>query len=147
MDIRHGKTPNTFYRVSVRALILSDDGDKVLMVKEDGDWALPGGGMDHGESLEQALHRELSEEVGTADDAPFEFQIVGAESAFKARKDAWMLNVICKVNFAGDKLPSFSKGADAEEIRFLTKDELAKLPLGDNIGIGLALKYAFGEEK
>src|SRR5260221_11029127 len=57
--------PPSNYRVSVKALIKDDQG-RLLLVKEDDDpwWGLPGGGIDHGETIEQGLRRELSEEVG-----------------------------------------------------------------------------------
>lgn len=53
------------------ALIFSKDG-KLLMGKKDPAkggvypdcWHIPGGGMDEGETLEQALQREIMEEVG-----------------------------------------------------------------------------------
>ena len=51
------------YRVSVKALITNDEG-QLLMVNEGAHhWDLPGGGLDHGESVEQALRRELTEEL------------------------------------------------------------------------------------
>ena len=60
-------------RESVRAVIL-DENDSVLLVRFDGDafgipggfWANPGGGVEAGESREDALARELLEEVGLA---------------------------------------------------------------------------------
>ncbi len=58
-------------RESVRALVL-DEADNVLLVRfywpglelPDGFWANPGGGIEPGETLEEALERELREEVG-----------------------------------------------------------------------------------
>jgi 8-oxo-dGTP pyrophosphatase MutT (NUDIX family) len=51
----------------VRALIL-DPADRVLMVRFEDElgtwWSTPGGGVDPGESDEEALARELAEEVG-----------------------------------------------------------------------------------
>ena len=56
-------------RAAVRALVIDDD-DRILLVqyrRPVGDetwWGTPGGGVDPGESDEQALARELREEIG-----------------------------------------------------------------------------------
>jgi 8-oxo-dGTP pyrophosphatase MutT (NUDIX family) len=51
------------YRVSAKAVIIQDG--KVLLVQENERWwSLPGGGIDHGETVSAALKRELEEELG-----------------------------------------------------------------------------------
>lgn len=57
------KYPSDSYRVTIKAIILVQN--RLLLVKEDTDlWDLPGGGIEHGESLAEALRRELIEEIG-----------------------------------------------------------------------------------
>lgn len=57
--------PDTFYRVSVKAVIWNEDKTKFLVCKEaNGMWENPGGGLDWGESAEQCIIRELKEEMG-----------------------------------------------------------------------------------
>jgi 8-oxo-dGTP diphosphatase len=44
--------------------ILRDSSDRVVIVREDKGWFLPGGGIEPGETAEQALVREVQEECG-----------------------------------------------------------------------------------
>jgi 8-oxo-dGTP diphosphatase len=54
----------TVSREAVRGIIM--DGRKLLMVysEKNGDYKFPGGGIEHGESHETALKREVAEEIG-----------------------------------------------------------------------------------
>ena len=58
------------FRRGARALVV-DEHERVLLVHfrfPHGDlWAAPGGGIEHGEAAEDAIRRELHEEVGLAD--------------------------------------------------------------------------------
>jgi 8-oxo-dGTP diphosphatase len=67
--------------VGVGAIVFK--GDEVLLVRRGkepalGEWSLPGGAVEVGETLEEALHRELKEETG------IEVEILGL-SAFLER--------------------------------------------------------------
>ena len=56
--------PKKLFSVSVKALIVDDKG-RFLMVKENnGVWDLPGGRLENGEMILDALKRECLEEIG-----------------------------------------------------------------------------------
>jgi ADP-ribose pyrophosphatase YjhB (NUDIX family) len=69
-------------RVRVSALLLWHD--RILLCRQEKPgkeyWLLPGGGVEGGESLLEALVRELGEEVGLPDELVFEGPIAVADS-------------------------------------------------------------------
>jgi 8-oxo-dGTP diphosphatase len=77
IDPRLDDIDDCLYRVAIRVLVVQDD--KVLLVKEASDnwWALPGGGVDHGETVEATLKREIEEELGVpSEDISSDLEIV-----------------------------------------------------------------------
>lgn len=68
IDSRLDDVIDCLYRVAVKAVIIRDG--KVLLTRDERDtgWTFPGGGIDVGESPEQALARELEEEIGVPKD-------------------------------------------------------------------------------
>jgi ADP-ribose pyrophosphatase YjhB (NUDIX family) len=58
------RTPDEM-RSGTNAIIFNDEGELLLERRSDnGFWGLPGGAMEIGESLEQAVKREVAEETG-----------------------------------------------------------------------------------
>lgn len=55
-----------FYRLSSHAVILNKDSEVLLLKATYANcaWGLPGGGLDMGETIHEALFRECSEELG-----------------------------------------------------------------------------------
>ena len=63
-------------------------------------WLLPGGGVNSGESLVNALHRELAEEIGIDDELPVEGPVAIVDSI--APTQSFAAKHVVHIIFAGD---------------------------------------------
>ena len=89
-------------RIRVSA-ILRWRGSMLLCRHEKGErqyWLLPGGGVNSCESLVNALHRELTEELGIADEIPVEGPVAIVDSIAPVRSFA--AKHVVHIIFAGD---------------------------------------------
>lgn len=104
------------YRVSLKCVIKNQKGE-VLVVKESGRdwWDLPGGGMDHGESIKNAIAREMYEEVGMQGD--FTYRILTVEEPkLLSPHSFWQIRLIFAVE---PEVMEFKAGDDGDEIAFM----------------------------
>ena len=89
-------------RIRVSALLRWNEG--VLLCRHEKPekeyWLLPGGGVNAGESLVDALHRELAEELGIEDEPPLEGPVAIVDSISPVR--SYAAKHVVHIIFAGD---------------------------------------------
>ena len=114
---------DSLIRVSLKAVILDERG-RTLVVKENGRdwWDIPGGGIEHGETLKEALARELYEEVSLEGD--FEYETLLAEDPrYIEAHNLYQMRITFLVK---PHSMIFSKGSDSDEVQFIDADVYEK---------------------
>lgn len=122
-EISYEDNPNRkdyLIRVSLKSVIFNEDGH-VLVVKEKGRdwWDIPGGGIDHGESIKDALTRELKEEVLLESDFTFE-TILTEDPRYLASHNLYQMRITFLVKPVS---LIFAPGADADEVKFVNPED------------------------
>ena len=116
--------------VGVGAIIV--EGDRVVLVKRGhpplaGEWSIPGGVLEVGETLREAAVREAMEETGLTVE-PGEllgvFDRVLRDSDGRTRYHYVLIDFLCR-RISGEP----HAAGDAEEAKWFTRDEARKLPL------------------
>lgn len=119
-------------RIIVSAIIFSKDG-KLLMGRKDPSkggvypdcWHIPGGGVDTGETFEDALKREVLEETGI-DSTPYKIipvPFVGSGVSEKTLKTGE--TVLCKMEF--NRFEIHIDDQNSEEIELRPNDDLIEM--------------------
>jgi 8-oxo-dGTP diphosphatase len=125
-------TPCT-YRVSIKAIIKDEYGKILLLQESDGQWDLPGGGLDQGELPRDAVAREVKEEIGCAISSvceqPIAFWTVTRQSTSPIK---WFAFVAYDVTVSGGFNPSKNTNDAAIAWKFVTPDEVAEMALHPN---------------
>ena len=134
MTIDHPDPSARTPQVAVAAIVF-DDAGRVLLVERGrppgvGTWSVPGGRLEVGETLVQAVAREVREETGLVVEVgtlACAVERIGDDHHYVILD--YMARVIGGTLAAGD---------DARAARFVDEAELATLPVSDGLGPVLA---------
>ena len=116
-------------QIAVGAIVIKDN--EVLLVKRKqtpgmGLWAIPGGSVELGETLQEAAEREVGEETGItvrAGNPVYTFDLIERDDAGRIRYHYIIVDLMADY-VGGNPIPS----DDASEARWVTSEELDDLP-------------------
>ncbi|MDT7900946.1 MAG: NUDIX hydrolase [Acidianus sp.] len=117
-------------------------GKKVLLVQRSkppnkGSWAIPGGKVEFGETLMEALIREMKEELNVIVEPK---ELLGVVEIIKEGFHYVILDFICEI-----KSGEIKAGSDALDARFFSLEEMGKIPISPTT-IEMIKKYFEGEK-
>ena len=111
--------PSSFYRVTAKALIKDNDGRLLVVVNKDGHYEIPGGGLEHNETFEECLKRELHEELGIET-----CNIGKMVCVYTGRSPVYDICTIRIAAFVSLGFDALAPGDGMVDYRYITKDEL-----------------------
>jgi ADP-ribose pyrophosphatase YjhB (NUDIX family) len=129
--------------VGVGAVIVQDHRAVIVQRSTEplkGQWSIPGGALEIGETLRQCAAREALEETGLqveAVDVLDVFDSIYADPDGRARYHYVLIDFFCRIT--GGELRA---GGDAAQARWITREELAGFPIAETARkvIGMALE-------
>ena len=121
------------YRVSVKAIIKNEAGATLLLQEADGQWDLPGGGLDHGENPRDAIVREVAEETGytvtSVSEKPVAFWTVTRSGSSAI---TWFAFAGYEVTVTGDYAPAEDTNDAAVAWKYVSAKEALSMTLHPN---------------
>ncbi|QTH63602.1 8-oxo-dGTP diphosphatase MutT [Psychrosphaera ytuae] len=113
--------------IRVAAAIIERDGQFLLSKRLDhlhqgGKWEFPGGKIEAGETVEQALTRELQEELNITATSQSQFE----QLTFDYPEKTVELHFQWVSEFKGE-----AEGVEGQEVKWFSKTELLQLPFPD----------------
>lgn len=116
--------PN-YFRVSVKGIVVDDQGRILLSREDNGKWDMLGGGLDHEEDPLEGLKREVLEETGLEavwiSQTPKYF-ITSPSFGGKG----YVANVVYEIKL---KDLNFTPSEESQELRFFTTEEAQQVDL------------------
>lgn len=117
------------YRISMKGIVVDEQGRLLLTREDNGKWELLGGGLDFGEDPMDGLRREIAEETGLTvtwvSPTPKYFT-----TSLHSNGKRYIANVVYEVKLAN---LDFTPSDECEELRFCTVEEARQLPLFENV--------------
>lgn len=118
-----------YYRISVKGIVVDENGRFLLTREEDGRWEMLGGGLDHNENPIVGLQREIYEETG------LEVTHVSSSPKYfvtskRLHKDSFIANVVYEIKL---KNLDFTPSDECQELRFFTVGEARREALFPNV--------------
>ncbi|HLW55417.1 MAG TPA: NUDIX domain-containing protein [Candidatus Angelobacter sp.] len=118
--------------VGVGAVIIDDQASRVVLVRRaapplQGQWSLPGGVVELGETLREATEREAREETGLVVEAGEVLEVfdrIVTTSAGRTQYHYVLVDFLCRVREG-----KLNAGADAAEAEWAEKSDLGKFRL------------------
>ena len=132
-------------QIAVGAVVIREN--EILLVKRghppgEGLWAIPGGRVELGETLQEAAEREIREETGVvirAKEPVYAFDVIECD-ARKCIRFHYVIVDLLADYISGEPNP----GSDACDARWIAHPELDELPLSTNTRKFLKEEIKFG---
>lgn len=118
-----------YYRVSIKGIVIDENGRFLLSKEDDGEWELLGVGLDHGEDPKTCLTREVYEETGLKVTRISETPLYFVTSP-RRHHDTYAANVIYQIELEN---LNFKPSDECVELRFCNLEEAQALPLFPNM--------------
>jgi mutator protein MutT len=111
--------------VAAGALILDEQGRLLLQRRaDDGSWDLPGGALELGESVEEAVRREVREETGLEIGEMALFGVFSGPEMFHTYPNGDQAYFVCVVYLTEDVVGELKCSSEGSALRFFSLDEV-----------------------